>query len=215
MVKAILDDRKTKTRRINGLKKINENPDDYRYECFYEGFALFVEKKYELPFLYKCPFGQPGDLLWVRETWQETTWLAKDDENYGYIYKASENGQDWEDNTDNWKWKPSLFMPKSACRLWLQIKDIRVERLQNISEDDAIAEGIDINTRGIVKFPKTYKNYLVNEKYLNKHPEMWKHEFLESPKESFQSLWDSINKKTHPWESNPWVWVVEFERYNK
>ena len=204
MVKAILDDRKTKTRRINGLKKINENPDDYRYECFYEGFALFVEKKYELPFLYKCPFGQPGDLLWVRETWGEII--------DGIVYKASDLP---ENVVDNLKWKPSLFMPKSACRLWLRIKDIRVERLQNISEDDAIAEGIDFNTRGIVKFPKTYKNYLVNEKYLNKHPEMWKHEFLESPKESFQSLWDSINKKTHPWESNPWVWVVEFERYNK
>jgi hypothetical protein len=208
MVRTILDGRKTQTRRICKLpiNLVNKNGQvEYGH-----GSQTKTNHPKDI-----SPFGKPGDLLWAKETWQETTWTTKDDENYGYIYKASDDGQDWEDNSENWKWKPSLFMPKSACRLWLRIKDIRVERLQNISEDDAIAEGIDINTRGIVKFPKTYKNYLVNEKYLNKHPEMWKHEFLESPKESFQSLWDSINKKTHPWESNPWVWVVEFERYNK
>ena len=84
----------------------------------------------------------PGDILWVRETWQHTKVLNlhPTDANYGYVYRA--DGREWED-IEGWKWKPSIFMPKEACRLFLKIKNVRNERLQSISEADARAEGFD------------------------------------------------------------------------
>ena len=87
------------------------------------------------------PFS-PGDILWVRETWQHTKVLNlhPTDGCYGYVYRA--DAQPWEDY-EGWKWKPSIFMPKEACRLWLKITSAREERLQSISEVDAKAEGFD------------------------------------------------------------------------
>jgi hypothetical protein len=146
MVRAILDGRKTQTRRICKLpiNLVNKNGQvEYGH-----GSRTKTNHPKDI-----SPFGKPGDLLWVRETWGEII--------DGIVYKASDLP---ENVVDNLRWKPSLFMPKSACRLWLQIKDIRVERLQD-----------------------------------------W----------AFCLLWESINKKTHPWESNPWVWVIEFERVEK
>jgi hypothetical protein len=176
MVRAILDGRKTKTRRLNGLKEINENPDDWKLAAATKDHITCISntgKLISIKWKYK-----PGDLLWVRETWIKP--------NNIYNYKASCSEQflsEWSGH-----WKPSLFMPKSACRLWLRIKDIRVERLQDITNNDALAEGTpDLRTKE--------NNY--------------------DMKGCFRILWDSINKKTHPWQSNPWVWVVEFERYNK
>lgn len=88
------------------------------------------------------PPHRPGDILWVRETWQHTKILNlhPSDEDYGYVYRA--DGGDWE-YIDGWKWRPSIFMPKEACRLWLKVTNVRVERLQSISEADAKAEGFD------------------------------------------------------------------------
>jgi hypothetical protein len=185
MVKAILDGRKTKTRRLNGLEKINENPDDWMVVKYLErSNELWFKHKESGEVIYvKCPFGKAGDLLWVRETWGEIIG--------GIVYKAS----DLPDNVvDNLRWKPSLFMPKSVCRLWLRIKDIRVERLQDITEEDAKAEGV------------TLRDNIVKEN----NPE-----FTHKYRWAFCLLWESINKKTHPWESNPWVWVIEFERVEK
>lgn len=81
-----------------------------------------------------------GDILWVRETWQHTRILNlhPTDENYGYVYKA--DGQPW-DSYENWKWKPSIFMPKEACRIFLKLTKIRIERLQDITDSDIVKEG--------------------------------------------------------------------------
>ena len=87
------------------------------------------------------PRWEVGDILWVRETWQRTDFLHVSDENYGYVYKASENGREWEANDESWKWRPSIFMPKEACRIWLEVTDVRAERLQDISRGDAMQEG--------------------------------------------------------------------------
>jgi hypothetical protein len=175
MVRAILDGRKTMTRRLNGLKEINENPDDWMVAAITRDHITFISntgKLISIKWKYK-----PGDSLWGRETWSEIIG--------GIVYKAS----DLPDNVvDNLRWKPSLFMPKSACRLWLRIKDIRVERLQDITNNDALAEGTpDLRTKE--------NNY--------------------NMRDCFRILWDSINKKTYPWGSNPWVWVVEFEPVEK
>jgi hypothetical protein len=183
MVRAILDGRKTKTRRLNGLKEINENPDDWIVAAITRDHITFTSntgKLISIKWKYK-----PGDLLWVRETWShESPTDFKEDDGH-YVYKA-EMPDEYVTNSPGWK--PSLFMPKSACRLWLRIKDIRVERLNDITNNDALAEGTpDLRT--------IENNY--------------------DMKDCFRILWDSINKKTYPWESNPWVWVVEFERCEK
>ncbi len=205
MVQAILEGRKTQTRRVikpqpewkdrKGLcsqgwswsdknTKLSSYPEA---DSFSEAISLC------------CPYGNVGDILWVRETWQETTWMTKEDENYGFIYRASENGKDWEDNTEDWKWKPSIFMPKEACRIKLRIVNVRVERLQDISEEDAIKEGVEsFYSENLGK--KLFKEY------------GYKNSYTGFPDISFKSLWDSINYDKFPWHKNPWIWVLEFER---
>ena len=157
--------------------------------------------------LQQCPYGQPGDILWVRETWASLGSGA--DIEYGF--KAGASG----DTLDamkfySLKWKPSIHMPKAACRLFLRIKDVRVERLQDITRDDCKKEGIA---------------------YLETVQEMWsqvggswydyeRKTFASlpsgkiSPSMSFMSLWRSING-AESWNANPWVWVIEFERVEK
>jgi hypothetical protein len=134
-----------------------------------------------------------GDVLWVRETWQHTKVLNinPEDENYGYVYKADD--QPWEDY-EGWKWKPSLFMPLDACRLFLKITNIRAERLQDITEEDAIYEGI------INRHPFGFTAFGIDQ--------------CESAKESFKYLWSVINGEKS-WEENPFVWVIQFERYEQ
>src|SRR5690606_25026856 len=83
-----------------------------------------------------------GDVLWVRETWQKTTFLHPLYDEYGHIYKASENGRKWAESDEGWIWKPSIFMPKEACRLFLKVTNVRAERLQDITDADIVDEGI-------------------------------------------------------------------------
>lgn len=163
MVQAILDERKTQTRRI-----VKEQ-------------ILGIARPGE----HKCPYGQPGDVLWVRETFQ--TWRL------GYIHKAT-----WSTELpENIKWKPGIHMPKEACRLFLEIVSVRVERLQDISEQDAISEGVK----------STYVHLFQEERYKDYHLDV-DGEFR-NPVTSFKTLWESINGEDS-WESNPWVWVIEF-----
>lgn len=201
-VEAILEDRKTQTRRIQGLKEINKNPDDW--EIFFEGNGVIFENKS----LYKNIVCQPkvkkGDILWVRETFKKTDFLHPSDDNYGYIYKASKNGREWE-RTEQWAWKPSIFMPKEGCRLFLEVTNVRIERLNDISEDDAIAEGI-----------KPIRNWH-NEGRHNGWKDYSRSDELTAhinPINSFRSLWESINGKDS-WNQNPWVWVYDFKRVEK
>lgn len=160
------------------------------------------------------PYGKVGDELWVRETFFPT--------NHGYsLYKADfapvcgqmslgkdDEGKHVMVKVSDYKWKPSIHMPREASRIQLRITDIRVERLQDISEEDAIAEGIKELQGG------GYKDYLISTKNIDAGVD----ESSSSPaKESFRSLWDSINGEPRKdgqdisWKSNPWVWVVEFE----
>jgi hypothetical protein len=165
MVQAILEGRKSQTRRI-----IKPQPPNDVYPMLHG-----IEPKYRI-----------GDVLWIRETWQHTNniGICLDDPNSGYIYKASENGKDWEENMEGWQWKPSIFMPKEACRIRLRVTNIGVEKLQDISEEDAINEGI--------KWTKFSSN-------------------AHSPIVLYKSLWESINGKDS-WDLNPWVFVIHFEK---
>lgn len=182
MVQAILAGRKTQTRRII---KIKTTP-------FIENLSEESMKKHlESPGAREIYGGyNAGDILWVRET---SVFLHNQ-----WIYKA--------ENLSEMKlfsgWKPSIFMPKEAARIFLKVTNVRVERLQDISEVDAIAEGViqhsDYGSTG-------YIHYGRREEALTDIDAVW----------SFQTLWDSINAKKHPWESNPWVWVYDFERIEK
>lgn len=203
MVQAILNGTKTQTRRIKGLEKHNVHPNWWRYDgqAVYDDQVPCYNHYMELLDLdgtpremydkIKCTVKR-GDIFWVRETFYKTTSKYL---NGLYYYKASiDEGWDL-------KWKPSIFMPKDACRIWLKVTNVRVERLKDISENDAIAEGI--KKLGQNGFNNTiYKNYPSSGSFENG---------LENPKDSFFSLWESING-IEPLNANPWVWVYEFER---
>ena len=146
-----------------------------------------------------------GDIMWVRETWQITDFLHPSDENYGYIYKASENGKVWAANTEEWRWKPSIFMPKNACRLFLEVTNVRVERLTNISKEDAIAEGIKKRHSNV--FGETWDDYTYDYDP-NQSPN------FKNPVSSFRSLWESIHG-IGSWSRKEWVFVYNFKRVDK
>lgn len=174
MVQALLEGRKTQTRRVikgasqETISAIHDRNNEYLKEV--------------------CPYGKPGDRLWVREMFRYCKPYHPED--LYYEYKAYDilnpigekvEGLPYHPNDyDRW-WRPSIHMPKAACRIWLEVVDIRVQRLHEITREECLAEGVD--------------------------------EPLPFAKSGFASLWYSIHKKEpYEWYSNPWVWVVEFKR---
>ena len=204
MVRAILDGRGTQTRRTRGLSFIEHIPfgtglykEPYQKEDgqWYYQVQTKVDDSQEN--LLKCPYGQIGDVLWVRETWLSDPRGSVDGKSDCFYYKA-----DLPDpSTWNGYWKPSIFMPKAACRIRLQITNIRVERVQNITEADAIAEGIEFWYSDLFQETR-YKDYMcpISD---------WR-----TPISSYRSLWEKINGKGS-WESSPWVWCISFKRCNE
>jgi hypothetical protein len=197
MVQAIQQDRKKQTRRTKGLEKVNQNPDEWKYDGLRDDFDLkdvyaCFKKDDDAPMLIKCPYNI-GDALWVRETSYKC--LAENLKGV-YYYKASiHSGWDF-------KWKPSIFMPKEACRIFLKIKSIRVERLQEISEEDSIAEGAKDRLKYIdLKTLEALRGWNIPRPFGN-------HQF------GFLALWCSINGCEN-WLQNPFVWVYEFEQIEK
>jgi hypothetical protein len=202
MVQAVLEQRKSMTRRTRGLKCVNESPNDWVFDSFDGRFYIFQNLiNTQKHLAAKCPYGQVGDILWVRETWcRGYDRAAYRPENY--YYKADKGNEFHSLTNKPVKWKPSLFMPKEACRIFLKITNIRVERLQCISEKDAVLEGVRIIHFAESKLA-VFKNYLLKEE-----------KGTLNPIRSFFSLWESINGK-ESLDSNPWVWVIEFERIDK
>lgn len=129
MVRAILNDTKTQTRRA-----VKDTALDWL------GPDMFTPEFVADPANNLCPYGKVGDILWVRETWQYVDFAGEDN---GYVYRATD--PDWE-TMEEWRWKPSIFMPKEACRIKLKIEAVRIERLQSITEPDATSEGVSIDT---------------------------------------------------------------------
>jgi len=199
MVQAIQAGRKTQTRRVvkpQPPKGCEDNEPcidwcDYDHKkgfqrCYASWETVFHPDGFHTVV---CPYGKVGDVLWVRETFMES-----DGE---YFYKADYDA----DDRKYISWKPSLFMPKSAARIFLKITNIRVERLNDISEEDAIKEGIE--ELHVAPFVICYKDYFDTKAPLHSDPIF-----------SFCTLWQSING-IGSWELNPWVWVIEFERIEK
>lgn len=178
MVRAILDGSKTQTRRVVGG----------RLDCHDPRINAQNEVLPETRF---CHI-KPGDLLWVKETWGDG---EENNTEPGIYYRATDPG--WDEEDTGFRWKPSIFMPRWASRITLKVVSVRVERLQDISDEEALAEG--------VSFASGF--------YLGGlHPLKGTPKVFPSPVQAFESIWDSINAKKHPWASNPWVWVVEFEK---
>ena len=201
MVQAILNGTKTQTRRV--IKGIED--------CYFQ--SLVFEKTGRLTFVKNGNYNptneevieiQPkyskGDILWVRETFHYVETL--DGEFIKFGYKAD---KDWQGTV----WKPSIFMPKAACRIFLKITDVRIERLQDITEEAAKAEGVKFEP-----FLEQYNCYLCDNKGHKAATNICEDGFYDNAFESFRSLWYTINGEDS-WHNNPWVWVIEFERMEK
>lgn len=225
MVKAILDGRKTQTRRV-----INKQPLDIlpMIDCANDGWVTLDSKNPNHGSIIKCRYGQPGDHLWVRETFGVIQY------DQTVIYKADCDDEALDIARDYLKWRPSIHMPRWASRLNLEVKSVRAERVQDISEADAFDEGIDTES----------ETYAIAENNQNAGVSgcgnvVYSRSYYPSIC-CFRNLWDSINAKpkpvlidkkidhyvSYPWETgtrvetykglphyifgNPWVWAVEF-----
>lgn len=194
MVRAILDGRKCCTRRVVKFpvnRCTNNVPlaDKIVLQELRCDKANFLEEPF-FSFGMNLPY-QPGDILYVRETWYKSP--------SRYMYRAdySHTERFYTDGKEvSIKWHPSIHMPKEAARIWLKVTDVRVERLQEIT-------GLSVQKEGIEVDPKEYAS---------------KFDFITELFLLFQRLWDSTIKKSdlgYGWDANPWVWVIEFDRCEK
>jgi len=192
MVRALLAGTKTQTRRV-----VRPQPPD----SFHRNAVQLARADDEDDTLFavgpdgwevRCPFGDQGDRLWVRETWSHDgpdlaavrarhQDMLRGGITYGPYYRATETAP------ETLRWIPSIHMPRWASRITLEIVSVRVERVQEISEADAKAEGCE---------PK---------------PGTYTADFAPGYVAAYRDLWGSLNAKRAPWSSNPWVWVVEFK----
>jgi len=182
----ILKGEKTMTRRTMGLYEINKHPDLWKWIGYDNSGRYSFRFNLDRIVNFRCPYGQVGDRLWVKETWAyaldySTPDLKPNPEQI--LYKA-----DSDILAVGNKWRPAIFMPRWASRITLEITDIRVERLQEITSKDCKLEGIPPHQMGNV----------IQEGY--------------PVQKAFADLWDSINaKRGYSWEKNPWVWCIGFK----
>jgi hypothetical protein len=211
MVRAILAGTKTQTRRVVkatagrpieflgggpvGGRDWND-PECWGYEHHDSAtWVLLKADKSADTAAYPCPYGWPRDRLWVRETWAYHlhAQASMRDEDGPWVYAADGRPALQMRLCD--RWRPSIHMPRAASRITLEITDVRVERLQDISEADALAEGI----------APAYGGYGLPA---------GEHFHATDPRQSYLSLWESINGEGSV-EANPWVWAVSFRRAGK
>lgn len=201
MVRAILDGRKTQTRRVVTAQPPKGADSSTLANVGHPWHDIFGHNGAAVHRVC-CPYGQPGDRLYVRETW------ARDDEDGTLIYRADVghggDADDWQRNINEgvtgYRWRPSIHMPRWASRITLEITGVRVERLQDISEADAMAEGIE-------PIPCTGEDAGQN-RYSIRMPGYWFN--ATSAVGAYRMLWESINGES--WGANPWVWVISFAR---
>lgn len=208
MVRALLAGTKTQTRRIVkpqpfsvALVASGNHLFDYRTDLNDYSRVVPMDKAVTL-----CPYGAPGDRLWVRETWAVSHALdhlkpREVPKGSGLVYYAAT------ENLGGLLKRPSIFMPRWACRITLEVTGVRVERLQAISEGDAIAEGVEWN-----KCPTHQTQQSVDAQAMARRIGMAAHYEAEIDYPGgYRLLWESINGPAS-WDANPWVWVVEFKR---
>lgn len=199
MVRAILNGSKSQTRRI--VKPQPQMVTDTSIEPW-RGDATDLQRLLDAGGR-GCPYGQPGDRLWVKETWRPMATIDPWDLDVVYAADgATRRVKDGEFGEKDWRMPKAaargnvspLFMPRWASRITLEITGVRVERLNDINEADAIAEGVTaVSSGGVTLFTTTGVNC------------------FQTAKDAYAALWESINGPDS-WDANPWVWVVEFHR---
>jgi hypothetical protein len=211
MVRATLDGRKTQTRRVSKLQfhRSEYDRDFISWQEFddHGNLLRFCDGSLKRYIKNCSPYGQPGDLLYVREAWDIGAGISGCGEHHRAFYTIEyrAGGPEKElsfighsdndpysstlDKGNGGDWRPSIHMPKWAARLFLEITAVRVERLQDMDPSDCIAEGI---------LPASLHGY-----DMDTEAEKW---------EEWITLWDSIAKPGEKWDDNPWVWVYEFKR---
>jgi len=222
MVRAILDGRKTCTRRI--CKDANEYtvPDMDFYNADRRTYAVHNfadnEQMEQLSTAERtCPIC-PGDILYVRETWEHFDCCCCEGDEHGNCYQEPQQNvlnksygcymyRATDEIYGDARWHPSIHMPKEAARIWLKVTDVRVERLQSITVEGAIREGAEGE-----KCRHTNAGAFGCTDCMNTG-------WIEPPQFEFMQIWDSTIKKSdlnrYGWDANPWVWVIEFERCEK
>lgn len=204
MVRAILDDRKTKTRRLVKEDKRGQwvavnNARNHEYgasvPCYLHREVSVDDKSRNIMY----PKYDVGDILWVRETWGK-------DENGEYVYRTNYGTTEADSFPPSmFKWKPSIHMPREAARIFLKVTNVKVERLQEITVEGVMAEGLPADNEIRNPDPATHESI-----------KNWN---LQYARYLFHNLWDSTVKKQdidkYGWDANPWVWVYEFERVEK
>jgi hypothetical protein len=210
MVQAIMDGRKSMTRRVVKVDKLNEwqAVNDCRKEWVKADVPCYLARlKASEAIGVMYPKYDVGDILWVRETWAK----PEDVSNYTfdpalkpgeYLFKA-----DMTNPLDiAGKWRPSIFMPREAARIWLRVTNVRCERVQEITDSDAIHEGCSGAECDCLKLGR---GWMGCESCMNTG---WQ----EPPTVEFMQLWDCLNsKRGYGWDANPWVFVYLFERIEK
>ena len=208
MVRAILDGRKTQTRRL--LKPMPPSPEDVRAKGGVGPSFIASDRERDMwrpcgsvwavrdacgAEQWRCPYGAAGDRLWVRETWNRDggaiSYRADGDWIADYLGATTEPSHVP-------KWRPSIFLKREDSRIALEVTSVRVERLADISEADANAEGVDAMDGVIDEVALCHRAKEMGETPTDAR--VW-----------FSVLWDSINGERAAWASNPWVWAVEFK----
>jgi hypothetical protein len=189
MVRAILEGRKTQTRRVISKQPLDVIP--YQGELAGQRWVGLMQRDPNKGLIFKCKYGQAGDRLWVRETWQAQNTEMK----WWHEWPANDR------HSMNWawtnpvvpayeqippRWLSAIHMPRMACRITLEITGVRVERLQDISFNDALDEGM-----------------------------VWD-DASDYVRMDYMNLWNKINaKRGYGWDVNPWVWVIEFKQVKR
>ena len=202
MVRALLDGNKTQTRRVVKMKphhQIEERDNGTPWPWMYDG-------ERDADSWMACPYGQPGDRLWVRETYYLTD---NGDEEYAVYAADSDAVREHLASLDQLppsfpadvkyrhrKLRPSIHMPRWACRITLEITSVRVERLQDISFADAAAEGLQYTSERLDRWSADGSSWHA------------------TPQQAYRALWEQIHGPGS-WPANPWVWVLEFNRFQK
>ena len=229
MVQAILAGTKKQTRRVVSLPNSIEFPEEVEFTRMQSGYPDGTRAVFgymDEPNSFSVSGYQIGDVLWVRETWLK---IIKDVEFEGrtteFAYRANQKENEEKFGhikngigkrfIDAWKWKPSIFMPKEAARIFLKVIDVRVEELQDITEADAIAEGIMVKKKYFEQVCEIPISQIANDVdvYHNYITGFYERGCLH-PEWSFASLWKKING-IESWDLNPLVWVISFEQIDK
>lgn len=217
MVRAILDGRKTQTRRIVKWPATGEPIVHY---LALDGTRASQDAPGAAPWPFvardgsdrslRCPYGEPGDRLWVRETFARN--VPGCEEQGGISYRADHNDPLGDGPAHPMRWTPAIHMTRAASRIDLEVTAVRVERLCDITEDDARAEGVTLAPVrcSLCRYAKCGPDGTICPVCDCDACEGRQQIIPTSHIAAFAALWDSLNNKRDPWASNPWVWVVGF-----